>query len=564
MATSTLTKRLRQLAAKNGTPKGTDLALFNAFLSAAAPQIRTAFRARNSEESVFKALSTFFHLAQRNKTSDPVVVVEATESGTLIKSHMPDQAFIVDTVLLTLQALGISYQTGFNLVLGMGRDEGGLLTQVDDPANPLESLIYVVADATEDTAALQTAIEQRLRLAQAVVSGFEPITNKVTETAHTLMRANDKTETDVEVAAFLRWLLADNFVFMGLIHGKTHLGIAKKAVAKLNNLKALKAWSGGDHQVSIRKGPTESKVHRAGRMDEICVRLSDGTEIKLQGLFTYRAVTQPSRHVPILRQTLTQILDNQDCKPSSYQYKGISNVFDSLPTEFLFTTQPNEIAEMIDRVLEAEQERKARAHILQATEDGSAFVLAAMPRGRWSDEVRAEIENTLIDATGASYCDHGVFVGRYDTMLIHFYLTGCNPLDDQDSADLSAEVMDIAAGWPERIRVALTDECGAEKAEGLSLRYGAAFEDMYQRMTSPAQAARDIQLLEAVSESNRVLADVYQDDRDRLSLRMYQLHNILLSEMLPVLDNFGRVILDQVSDPVNLADGSIYTIDTFS
>jgi glutamate dehydrogenase len=490
-------------------------------------------------------------------------MVEATESGTVVKSQMLDQPFIVDTVLLSLRAFDIGYQAGFNLVLGLGRDKKGKLTSVDDPANPLESMIYVVAEPTEDIDGLQKALTCRLRLAAAVVEGFKPMTDTIRDTASALMAAPKRTDSDTEIAGFLRWLLADNFVFMGLIHGKRRLGTAGESVCDLNDLHDLEAWTCGKRQVAVRKGPTESKVHRAGRMDEICVRLTDGSELKLQGLFTYRAVTQPSRHVPLLRKTLAKMLHDQDCKPSSYRFNGISNVFDSLPTEFLFTTHPDEITQMIDRVLESEQERTARAHILQSTEDGSIFVLAAMPRGRWSDEVRAEIEGTLIAATGASYCDHGVFVGRYDTMLIHFYLTGCKPLTDQDSADISAEIMEIAAGWIERIHSALIEECGAEKAEALAIRYGHAFEDMYQRMTNPIQAARDIQLLEAVTESTRVLADVYQDDRGRLSLRMYQLHNILLSEMLPILDNFGLVILDQFSDPVSLPDGSLFTIDTF-
>ena len=218
---------------------------------------------------------------------------------------------------------------------------------------------------------------------------------------------------------------------------------------------------------------------------------------------------------------------------------------------------------MIDRVLEAEQERKARVHIMQSQDDGTAFVLAAMPRGRWSDEVRQDIEQCLVESTGASYCDHGVFVGRYDTMLIHFYLTGCQALSETESADLTEELLDLAAGWGQRLHLALTETCGAEKAEGLAIKYAHAFEDMYRRKTSPGQAAQDIQIIEAVSESSRVLVDVVQDERDQVRLRMYQLNNILLSEMLPVLDNFGLIVLDQFSDPVTLADGTIYTIDTF-
>ena len=64
MATSTLTKRLLTLAAKNGTPKGTNSDLFDVFIRAATPQIRTAFWAKHSEAEVFEILGSFFKLTQ--------------------------------------------------------------------------------------------------------------------------------------------------------------------------------------------------------------------------------------------------------------------------------------------------------------------------------------------------------------------------------------------------------------------------------------------------------------------------------------------------------------------
>src|SRR5690606_5078419 len=101
--------------------------------------------------------------------------------------------------------------------------------------------------------------------------------------------------------------------------------------------------------VQVRKGRCESPIHRAGRIDEILVTLpghGDRAEesLFLRGMFTYRAVTQPSRNVPILRRVLGDILEEQQSNPGSFRYKGIANVFDSLPTEFLFTASRQSIA----------------------------------------------------------------------------------------------------------------------------------------------------------------------------------------------------------------------------
>lgn len=567
MSTSAQASRLLKLASAHGVPKGTDGDLFKAFIRSASPQIRSAFLVRHSDLEIFQVLLELFTSSQTRTTSSPLVQIKSTESGIYIQSHMPDQPFIVDTVLLTLRTAGIPYQSGFNLVLGMGRNAKGELSSVDEPANELESLIFVETEGTEDIKGLQKKLETGLKLAQATVSDFKAIDTLIRDTAKSLRKegetASDQQDDLLEAAAFCRWMLADNFVFMGAIHGKTRLGIARPAVAKLNDMSSLEKWDVGSDLVQIRKAETESMVHRAGRKDEIRIQLNDGSTILIQGLFTYRAVTQPSRHVPILRRTLTEILDGQDSKPTSYRYKGIANVFDSLPTEFLFTTQAEEISTMIERVLEAEQEQRPRAYILQNENDGTTFVLAAMPSGRWSDQVRRNAQTTIEEATAASYCDHGVFVGRYGMMLVHYYLTGTRCMNQEEAGDLADDITDIATSWQDRVLSALNERMPGEEAEALTFKYGHAFEEMYQQMTTPTQTARDVQLLEAVLETQNVIADVVQDSRGRVNLRIYQPQNILLSEMLPVIDNFGLVVADQFADPVTLSDGTQCAIDTF-
>ena len=84
MATSTLTRRLANIAKQSGPPKGTDPAMFDTFLKAAAPQIRSAFRARHDDEAVFDVLSEFFSLTQTVGTDAPVVDVVATEHACLL------------------------------------------------------------------------------------------------------------------------------------------------------------------------------------------------------------------------------------------------------------------------------------------------------------------------------------------------------------------------------------------------------------------------------------------------------------------------------------------------
>jgi glutamate dehydrogenase len=575
MPASALVERMLEMVAQRGAPNGTNAEIFEAFVRAVTPQVRSAFMDRYPLELVFDVLASVFSAAQSRPDDDPVVLMHTGETGTAVITQVPDQPFLVDTVLLILRNTEIVYRSGFNLVVGIGRDPDGQMITIDCPGDRLESLIFVDAepiksDRVEDG---KTLLMHGLRLAQAIVADFHRITSQVDEAAYLFARMADKrpdqAEAFREAAAFLRWLLSDNFVFMAAHQGDERFGTTGDRVADLRSGDLTDGWDSDDERpIRVRKSQEESPVHRAGRMDEIRIELptdpdDETTPLLLQGLFTYRAVTQPSRHVPLLRQRLSRILRSQDSKPGSYRYKGIANVFDSLPTEFLFTAQSDEIAAMIDRVLEAEQEQQARVHVLQRPADSTAFVLVALPRGHWSEQLRIDIQDVLVSSAGATYCDHGVFVGRYDTMLVHFYLTGTSELSEEDIETLSLRVSELATSWKDRILAGLRSRFDGERAEELIRRYSSAFEEIYIRQTSPDQTVRDIEMLEVIHENNPVLVDFYVDERGRPNLRIYQLHNILLSEILPVLEHFGLVVLDQFADPVTANRSPPMTIDTF-
>ena len=54
----------------------------------------------------------------------------------------------------------------------------------------------------------------------------------------------------------------------------------------------------------------------------------------------------------------------------------------------------------------------------------------------------------------------------------------------------------------------------------------------------------------------------FPENRNRAYLRIYQDKNLVLSDMMPVIDNFGIRIVDQFADPVPVGD-KYFIIDTF-
>ena len=547
--------------------------LFAEFVRHAGRQIRAPHHARHSARSVVDQLLAVWNLANQQHTSLPLVEVHAKHGPVIAITVMPDQPFIVDTVRLELRRRNATFVGGFNLVFALGRDESGKIVRIGDTADGLESLIWSEAEGLGAEAAVDLAdtIRDHLHLSQVVAADFHKIAEKVSAARYRFARlAEHQPEAAAELqeaAEFLRWLLADHFVFMGATaQGEGH-GICRGELQDKWDTEGLREWSDTAGFIEVRKGRVESPVHRAGRVDEIRVAVpGEGAQppeiLCIQGLFTYRAVTQPSRHVPLLRRVLANILEHQDSKVGSYRYKGISNVFDSLPTEFLFTASQVEIAKMIDRVLEAEQSGQVRAHVVQDRNAGTTFALAAMPRGRWTDQLREDIQEELLTSTGASYSDHGVFFGRFDTMLVHFFLTGARDLDAAEVERIRARVVTLATPWQTLLHEALVERFGPDEGDRLIIKYSTAFDEKYRRHSSPDRAARDIAILQRLGDEG-VAVDRFVDAEGQLHLRLYQSHDILLTDILPILDNFGLIVIDQYADTIRFRKREPTTLDTF-
>ena len=547
-----------------------NLELLQAYTRAIGRQIRPPFAARHTPEVSAALITRAYDTFAAHCDGDVSVSCVSNGGVTHVMTVMRDQPFIVDTVRLALDEAGATYLGGFNTVFGVGRQAASLATISD--AHPHESVILLEADGLDAATleSLQSDLQGRLRLARAMVSQFQSMIDQVDACAYRFSRLADRTPDKAdqlrETAEFLRWLLADNFVLMSATSTEGRLGFAQPGLADVWP-DIMAPWDDAEGEpVRVRKGRQDSPVHRSGRVDEIRIETptiagGPGHVLILQGLFTYRAVTQPCRHVPLLRRTLAEMLRNQESKAGSYRYKGIANVFDSLPTEFLFTASTTDLTRLIDSVLEAEQELEVRARITPTAE--GAFVLAALPRRRWSERLGESIERLLADRTGGRVTGHGVFVGRYQTMLVHFYLADVQSLDAAIQEEVQAAIASLATPWETRLLGALAEQFGERRSSELLSKYGGAFEPIYQQMNPPDRTARDIGLLEQIENTGDVRVDVYRDEKDRVNIRLYQAQDIILSDILPVLDDFGLIVVDQFADTVTPLGQAPRNLDTF-
>lgn len=546
--------------------------MFTAFVRVVLDRVRGPFLAQHPPKDILRYLDVAWTVIQRRTPG--VVFADVRRAGTRgvhVLSHMDDQPFIIDTVRMQLRRADAGYWSGFHVIFEVERDADGLLTAVGE-GSLRESLVLLEADGgrlVDDLDAATARLRESLLMAQLTVRDFRPMrraVERVVDRCEALAEHQpDQASQWGETAALLRWLVRENFVFMGAEIDGEALGIQTHDGPFHGTIDGPWPEPHPPGTVRVRKARQESPIHRAGRIDEILVRFGDddaahGTVLFLRGMFTYRGVTQPSRHVPILRGVLREELEQQQAQPGTFRYKGIANVFDSLPTEFLFTTPREAISRMIDLVLDTETQQEVGATVLVA-EDDSAFCLVSMPKGSYSEELRREVEDEVQRSLRASYVDHGLFVGRFDTLLLHFYLTGLQRRDEATIQHLVDRIRDLATPWTARLWLELAALHGEAAADKLVDTYGRAFPESYERHTPMPRVAADIDHLEALTDGSPVSADLFEAG-GRLILRVYQARDIHLTALLPVLSHFGLIVRSSEVVPVR-SRGAALEFDTF-
>ncbi|MFT7520110.1 MAG: glutamate dehydrogenase, partial [Kiritimatiellia bacterium] len=574
---STIQQRVQTALGRwRGTLASSDRELFEAFVQHALMRLQGPFMAQHHPTQVLRHLERAFEFALNRQEDEVKVSVRGGDTkGVIAMSLMPDQPFIVDTIRLFFRRHDADYWGGFHLVIHAQRDENGRLISVGGEGIS-ESVVLLEADVGEliyDLPGAAQKLSENLALASAMVADFRQMTRAIERAGEKFETAADRSPERAapwqETAAFLQWLLRENFVFMGVEQGSSEgtddkLGIQTLDSRFYNDARGVWPTPHASANIQVRKGMCESPVHRAGRIDEIMVRLPaqwDDRILLIRGMFTYRAVTQPSRNVPILRRLLANILTHSDSKPGSFRYKGIANVFDSLPTEFLFTATEDAISQMVQLVFESEQQQEVGVTYLMLGPQ-SAFSLIAMPKSQFSDEMRRDLQEEIVNTVQATYSDHGLFVGRYETVLLYYYLTGVTEQGPEALQDLSERIRALATPWIAQLWQSLSNRFDAATADRLADTYGSAFPPDWVRTTPSERAVQDILILESLGGRRTPSADVYATRSGQLMLRLYEPVDLYLTEVLPVLDNFGLVVHDAYATDVHSRGGHL-RMDSF-
>ena len=490
---------------------------------------------------------------------------------TAISIVTDDMPFLVDSVTMAVRAENLEIHTLLHPVLGVRRDPGGNLLRLD-PEGTAESLMYLEVDRLADASEvlrLDTALESALADVRAAVSDWPAMRARMLEIADALPAEPGMPSEGVEeTQAFLRWVAADHFTFLGYREYEvareageevlralpaTGLGILRErershAPRSLRSLVASNLpRSGALASVILTKTNARATVHRAGFMDYIGVLQFDAggkpvLERRFLGLFTSSAYTARPQDIPLLRQRVGSIMERSGLRRDSHLGKALRHIMETLPRDELFQASMEELEAVARGVLGLAERARPRL-FLRADRYGRFYsVLIYLPRERFSAGVRDRLERMLRETFQADRIDSQVLVDESPLARLYAVLRPrAGARIEADPAALEQAVTTLSRNWYDDLREVLVRRHGEEKGLRLANRFGRLLPVEYIEDAGAELAADDVQRLAALRGADDAALTLYRLPHNGV-LRFKIIHfgaPVPLSDALPMLENLG-------------------------
>jgi glutamate dehydrogenase len=519
---------------------------------------------------------------------DPSVGTDGYQAfGSVVETNTLDSPFLFDSVNEALLARGLTPRRVVHPVVGTVRDARGRIERILNArdAETRESVMHFEVDRRlheAELVAVAATVREVLGDVRLAVRDFREMRERVDRMVELAERAGVAYAPDEveETVSFLRWLLDENFVFLGyreydLVDGDEGPALAVVPGSGLGIL-SKPGWSSYERPVPLAaiepglrarieggdlliysKTNRVSTVHRRARMDYIGVRKisPDGRvvgESRLVGLFTSKAYTEPASRTPVLHRKLRHILEAEDLFEGSHDYKAVVSLFESFPKDELFSASSEELRSSIMALLALQETRRVRLFVRRDLFGRSVSLVVALPRERFSAELRQRLQRLFTERFHGSSVDYHLSLGESQLAMIHFAVhVAEGQIPDVAFDELEREVIALTQSWEDRLRAELVRSRGRERGEELFDRWALRFPASYRSSTPIATVIEDVERLDALEHGDDAfvvgLRNVTDGDESLTRVRLYKVGGkIQLSDFVPILEALGLRVVEEV------------------
>ena len=492
-------------------------------------------------------------------------------------------AMLMDSVTVLLHRFGVAYTWVMNPVLRARRGpDGELLALVpasdpDAPDGVDEMWIHVRLSSTADSA----AVAEVAGLLPSVLADARQVAADSAALNATLIGLANALDSDHaghfpgpdrrDVAALLHWLGDGHFVLMGYQRCAVHNGQATVDMAsRLGVLKlrtdVLPQLTDADDLLVLAQATMPSFLRYGAYPYIVVVRekpagpaSNQAVEHRFVGLFTAAAMNANVLEIPLISRRVDEALAQSHSDPS-HPAQLMLDVIQTIPRSELFALQTPDLLEMARAVVDLGSLRRTLLFLRADRLGHFVSALVYLPRDRYTTAVRLEMQKILVRELGGVSIEYAARVSESPWAVVHFTVKMPDATQRSDidtSPDNEVRIQNLlteaARTWADRL-------IGSAKTESLSVAdaeyYSSAFPEIYKQAFTPQDAIGDIAIIEQLQDNSVKL--VFRDGgSDRVDLLTWYLggRSASLSELLPMLQSMGVVVLEERPFTVTRADG---------
>lgn len=524
---------------------------------------------------------------------------------TIIEIACDDMPFLVDSLQMEINRQG--FKIYFMIHLGgvnLRRKDNKVIEvlPIEDVCEKdcvVEAPIFIEINRESDNEILHeltVGLEHVLSDVRACVEDWSKMRKRMEEAIQEL----DKNpppydpEDTAESKDFLQWLNDDHFTYLGcrdyeLVGSGEELGIRALKGTGLGVLRkenkvehvrlmtslppAARDLAFTKHVLVISKTNTKSTIHRPVFTDYIGVKHFNKQgeligERRFIGLFTSTAYKSHPKDIPFLRRKVSLVLKKSKLSPKGHSGKELLDILATLPRDDLFQASIDELLDLALGILHIQQRQQIRIFIRQDAYRRFISCLVYVPRELFDTKLDEAIQNILLQNFKGLEINSYPLFSESPLARVH-YLIRTDPHAEitWDSKVIQARVLEAARSWKDELVENLIDYYGEEKGLELSHKYEKAFPASYQEDFIARTAIYDIEHIEKLTASNTLEMNLYQaldEPAGHLRFKLFQADiPIILSDVLPMLENMGLRVIDERPYEIEFKDGSRVWIDDF-
>ncbi|HEU4521023.1 MAG TPA: NAD-glutamate dehydrogenase domain-containing protein, partial [Thermoanaerobaculia bacterium] len=326
----------------------------------------------------------------------------------------------------------------------------------------------------------------------------------------------------------------------------------------------------------ITKANTRSAVHRAVPMDRIGIKRYNKAgdligEDRFLGLFTSAAYSRSVREIPMLRLKSKRTIDRAGLDPRSHNGKALVDILETFPRDEFFQITDGDLYDIARGILLLQDRQRVALFARRDLFERFVSCFVFVPRDRYTVEFKERARIILEEAfdgrdtevydhvTNTSSLARGLFVVR----------TTPGQIPQPDLRRVEAYLAEAARTWSDQLLDALVQAKGEDAGIEMHRRYRKAFPLAYQERFTAAAALYDIEHIEDILKTDRLVVDLYRHRTEERQFHVKIVHSgasVPLSDLMPRLENMGVRVQSEVpyevqpagaAHPVRIRDFSL-------